>query len=398
MKVLVVNAGSSSLKFTLFDMAQRSVLCKGLVERIGLEAPKLIYQRGEEPKSEEILTIKDHNGALKAVCGKLVDPASGVMKSLNEVQAIGHRVVHGGEAFTDSAVVTEAVKAGIRHCVDLAPLHNPANLGGIEACEQVFPGIVNVAVFDTAFHQSMDPAAYMYAVPKELYRKYGIRKYGFHGTSHKYVYYTTCAYLNLDPAQAKVITCHLGNGGSVAAVKGGKVLDTSMGMTPLMGLVMGTRCGKLDPAVVLFLLKQGYTADQVDALLNKQSGLQGVSGLSSDMRDIEAGRNSGNPDARDAYDMFVHRLICYIGSYYLQLGGADVVAFTGGIGENCCSIRQLVVERMAVFGCSLDAKANKQCGQQVIISTPESRMKVVVTPTNEELMIALDTVKLIEGK
>ncbi len=393
-KVLVINSGSSSLKFTLFDMTDKSVLAKGLVERIGLDAPKLIYQPNGR-KFEEALTIKNHSEALLEVCKKLVDTEVGVLKSLSEVQAIGHRVLHGGKKYTSPIVVDEAVKQGIRDCIVLGPLHNPANLGGIEACEQVFPGVPNVAVFDTAFHQTMGPEAYMYAIPREYYEKYDVRKYGFHGTSHKFVYFNTCEFLGLDPAKAKVITCHLGNGSSLAAVNGGKVLDTSMGLTPLMGLVMGTRCGDMDPAVVPFLMKMtGMTPDQIDTMMNKKSGLLGVSGLSSDMRDIEAARDNGNQNAKEAYDMFLHRLIHYIGGYYLLLGGADAIVFTGGIGENGIDTRRAVAQKLAVLGATFDAEANNCRGKQVVFSTPESKFKLVVTPTNEELMIAMETVAL----
>ncbi|MBP5639733.1 MAG: acetate kinase [Victivallales bacterium] len=394
MKVLVINSGSSSLKFTLFDMTDKSVLAKGLVERIGMDAPKLIYQPAGK-KIEEALTIKNHSEALLAVCDKLVDKENGVLKSLKEVEAIGHRVLHGGAKYTAPIVVDEAVKEGIRECIVLGPLHNPANLGGIEACEKVFPGVPNVAVFDTAFHQTMGPEAYMYAIPREYYDKYAIRKYGFHGTSHKFVYFNTCEFLGLDPKKAKIINCHLGNGSSLCAVNGGKVVDTSMGLTPLMGLVMGTRCGDMDPAVVPFLMKmEGMTADQVDTMMNKKSGLLGVSGLSSDMRDIEAARDAGNPHAKEAYDMFMHRLIQYIGAYYLILGGCDAISFTGGIGENGIETRRRVAEKLAVLGATFDADANNCRGKQVVFSTPESKFKLVVTPTNEELMIAMETVAL----
>jgi len=397
MKVLVINSGSSSLKFTLFDMADKSVLAKGLVERIGMDNPKLIYKPADK-KFEEILTITNHSEALMAVCDKLVDKEVGVLKSLKEVDAIGHRVLHGGKTYTAPILVDEAVKEGIRKCIVLGPLHNPANLGGIEACEKVFPGVPNVAVFDTAFHQTMGPEAYMYAIPREYYEKFDVRKYGFHGTSHKFVYFNTCEFLGLDPAKAKIITCHLGNGSSLAAVNGGKVLDTSMGLTPLMGLVMGTRCGDMDPAVVPFLMKMtGMTADQMDTMMNKKSGLLGVSGISSDMRDIEAARDAGNANAKEAFDMFMHRLLQYIGGYYLLLGGCDAIVFTGGIGENGVETRKMVAEKLAVFGATFDEQANNCRGQQVVFSTPASKFKLVVTPTNEELMIAMETVT-ITGK
>jgi acetate kinase len=395
-KVLVVNAGSSSVKFTLYEMTDKSVLCKGLVERIGLKSPRLIYQRAGDDAYDEKLTIVNHNGAMQAVCHKLIDPEQGVLKSLTEIDVIGHRVVHGGEQFSAAVVIDTTVKDGIRKCAALAPLHNPPNLDGIEACEDFFPGVPNVAVFDTAFHQSMEPNAYLYALPRDLYKKLGIRKYGFHGTSHKFVYYAGCKYLGLNPETVKVIICHLGNGASIAAIKGGKVIDTSMGMTPLMGLVMGTRCGTIDPGVVLYLIKNGYNVDEVDVILNKKSGMQGVSGISSDMRDIEAARLNGNTDAQEAYELFIHRLLNYIGGYYLLLGGADALLFTGGIGENCPSVRESVVRQMAIYGCNLDLEGNKTYGKYAVLSKPGDKMQVAIVPTNEELMIACEAVSLVK--
>ena len=397
MKVLVINSGSSSLKFTLFSMTNKTVLAKGLVERIGMKNPHLIYHPGNNGKLEEDLTIKNHSEALRSICEKLVNPACGVLKSLTEVEAIGHRVLHGGKTYTQPIQVDESVKEGIRKCIVLGPLHNPANLGGIEACEQVFPGIPNVAVFDTAFHQSMGPEAYMYAIPREFYEKYDVRKYGFHGTSHKFVYFNSCEFLGLDPEKAKIVTCHLGNGSSLAAVNGGKVVDTSMGLTPLMGLVMGTRCGDLDPAVIPFLMAQtGYSTSEIDSILNKKSGLLGMSGLSSDMRDIEAARDQGNAHAKEAYEVFIHRLVHYIGGYHLLLGGADAIVFTGGIGENGINTRRILVNRMAVLGCELDEQANNCRGKQVVITKPGAKLTVLVTPTNEELMIAMETLALVK--
>jgi acetate kinase len=395
-KVLVVNAGSSSVKFTLYEMSDKSILCKGLVERIGLKSPRLIYQRAGEDIYDEKLTIVNHNGAMQAVCHILIDAEQGVLKSLTEVDAIGHRVVHGGEQFSAAVLIDNSVKEGIRKCAALAPLHNPPNLDGIAACEDFFPGVPNVAVFDTAFHQSMEPNAYLYALPRDLYKKLSIRKYGFHGTSHKYVYFAGCKQLGLDPESAKVITCHLGNGASIAAINGGKVIDTSMGMTPLMGLVMGTRCGAIDPGVVLYLIKNGYTADEVDVILNKKSGLQGVSGISNDMRDIEAARLSGNNDAQEAFELFIHRLLNYIGGYYLLLGGADAIFFTGGIGENCPVVREAVVSQMAIYGCELDVEANQVHGKYAVLSKPGNKLQVIVMPTDEEMMIACEAINLVK--
>ena len=396
MKVLVVNAGSSSLRLNLFRMSGRQMLAKSLVQRIGLAEPVLRYETGAGTKQEEAADVADHQAALRLVCRKLVDPECGVIRDLAEVEAIGHRVVHGGERFTDPVLVSGDVKATIRQCASLAPLHNPPNLGGIEACERVFAGVPNVAVFDTSFHQSMPPASYLFAIPYELYEKHGIRKYGFHGTSHKFVHHATAAFLGVASDRVKLITCHLGNGCSVAAIDGGKVLDTSMGMTPLMGLVMGTRCGDIDPGVVLHLLRQGMTEPQVDDVLNEQSGLLGVAGIgSSDMRDVIAAAEEGRVQPRRALEMFVHRLVSYIGAYFTLLGGADALVFTGGIGENSAVIRAQVLRRLHVLGCVLDAEANASARGAAVVSTPESQLKAVVMPTDEELMIALETERVM---
>lgn len=396
--VLVVNAGSSSLKFTLYSMDTETVLARGIVERIGLSSPFLRFERPGGGSSKEDARVANHDDALRLVCERLV-AAGGVLRSLSQVQAIGHRVVHGGERIHESVLVTPQVKDCIRECAALAPLHNPPNLGGIEACERVFPGVPNVAVFDTAFHQTMPPSSYLYAIPSQYHEKYGIRKYGFHGTSHKFVSFATADFLKQPLTDLKLITCHLGNGDSITAVNGGNVLDTSMGMTPLNGLVMGSRSGDIDPAVVLYLFRRGMTADEIDRLLNKESGLLGVSGLGSgDMRDNIAAAESGNPKAQLAVEMFVRRLVSYIGAYFTILDGADAVVFTGGIGENSAYIRERVLGRLACLGCRLDAAANKAvAGRAGLISTPDSRLKAVVMPTNEELMIARDTVRTLSG-
>ena len=396
MKVLVVNAGSSSMKFMVFDHAGDSytMLAKGNLECIGLAQPNLIYQRAGEAKTEEPVAAANHADAMAILCRKLVDPACGVLKGLDEVEAIGHRVVHGGETFTQPVVVTEEVKAKIQACAALAPLHNPPNLLGITACEKAFPGTPNVAVFDTAFHQTMQPSAYLYAIPRELYEKHAIRKYGFHGTSHKYVYAAACKFLGLDPKKARIVTCHLGNGGSLAAVDGGNVVDTTMGMTPLAGLVMGTRSGNVDAGVVLYLIRElGMGVEEVDAILNKKSGLLGLGGR-SDMRAIIEAKD-GDPHARQAFESFVHRLAGYIGAYYTILGGADAIVLTGGIGENSIPTRQALVGCLNVLGCHLDEAANQVMGEARIISTKESSLTALVMPTNEELMIATETVELV---
>ncbi len=395
--VLVVNAGSSSLKFTMYCMDCERVLARGIVERIGGTEPFLKYEYNDGKILKEQVLVSDHDDALRLVCSKLVDPEVGVLKNLGEVEAIGHRVVHGGENFHDSVIVTEEVKNIIRESFSLAPLHNPPNLGGIAACERAFSGTPNVAVFDTAFHHGMPPSSYLYAIPYTYYEKYGIRKYGFHGTSHKFVSYATADLLGRPLGELKLITCHLGNGASITAVERGNVLDTSMGMTPLNGLVMGTRCGDIDPAVVLYLVRRGMSADEIDKVLNKNSGLLGVSGIGSgDMRDNINAAEGGNVQAQRAIRMFVHRLVSYIGAYFTILESADAIVFTGGIGENSAYIRERVIRKLSCLGCNLDeTRNNATLGQPAIISTPESTLKAVVMPTNEELMIARETVKLL---
>ncbi len=394
--VLVINSGSSSLKFTLFAMEDETMLAKGLVERIGTPSANLAYQRNGEAKHEFPVAAEDHAEALRIATQYLADPQTGVLRSLDDVEAIGHRVVHGGEKFQTPIRVDDSVKNEIMNCATLAPLHNPANLGGIQACETVFPGTPNVAVFDTAFHQSMSAHAYLYAIPIQYYKKYAIRKYGFHGTSHAFILEATARYLERDAAQLKLITCHLGNGSSVTAVHGGKVVDTSMGMTPLAGLVMGTRSGDIDPAVVLFLMRQGMTADQIDNLLNKKSGLLGVGEIDSgDMRDIVDNTESGRETAARALDMWVHRLTLYIGGYYALLGGADAIVLSGGIGENSVYARARLVKQLGVLGCVLDEERNRRGRGPCLITSADSRTPVVIMPTDEELMIARETVRVL---
>ena len=395
--VLVINAGSSSLKFTMFAMDKETILAKGIVERIGQNEPFLKYERFDGSSFKEQALVSNHAEALKLVCAKLVEGDVGVLKNLMEVEAIGHRVVHGGDNFHDSVIVTNEVKTNIQECSALAPLHNPPNLGGIEACQLVFDGVPNVAVFDTAFHHSMPASSYLYAIPYDYYEKFGIRKYGFHGTSHKFVSYATANLLNAPLGELKLITAHLGNGASITAVERGNVLDTSMGMTPLNGLVMGTRCGDIDPAVVLYLARRGMTPDAIDKLLNKCSGLLGVSGIGSgDMRDNIAAAEAGNLQAQRGIRMFVQRLVSYIGSYFTLLNGADAVVFTGGIGENSSYIREQTIRKLESLGCHLDPEKNNcAIGRPAIISTPDSKLKAIVMPTNEELMIARETVRLL---
>lgn len=399
MKILVINAGSSSLKFTFFDMTNETMLAKGMVERIGLASPRLIYKRSDGVGTESSPKIGSYVDAVRVVCEKLTDVELGVIKQIREVDAIGHRVVHGGEQATEPAVVDDHVRGIIRDCFSLAPLHNPPNLAGIEACEELFPGMPNVAVFDTAFHQTMPPEAYLYAVPYELYTKYGIRRYGFHGTSHDFVARATAKFLDTPFKQLRLITCHLGNGCSITAINKGAVIDTSMGMTPLEGLVMGTRCGDIDPAIVLRLFELGLEASDIDKILNKNSGLLGVSGIgSSDMRDIiAAAEDDGNQQAIRAVRMFTRRIVKYVGAYFALLGGADALVFTGGIGEGSAYIRERIIARFEAMGMTLDAEANAavRSGVPAIISQAKSTWKAVVMPTNEELMIARETLSVL---
>ena len=397
MKVLVLNAGSSSLKFQFFTMGTEKVLAKGLVERVGTDNPCLFYRRHDGVQHESHPEITDHVGALKSVCACLMNPDFGVIENLSEVQAIGHRVVHGGEQVVKPTLVTGLLKKMIRDCFALAPLHNPANYAGIEACEKLFPNIPNVAVFDTAFHQSMPPESYLYAIPYELYTKYAIRRYGFHGTSHNFVAKEAGVMLGIPYERLNLITCHLGNGCSITAIDHGVVVDTSMGMTPLEGLMMGTRSGDIDPAVVLRLIELGKSPAEIDRMLNKESGLLGVAGIgSSDMRDIIAAELKGDQQALRARRMFTSRVVKYIGAYYALLGGADAIVFCGGVGEYSLYSRAKIVRKLNCFGIELDEEVNERAaGVKDIISTPRSSCKVLVIPTNEELMIARSVVSAI---
>ena len=399
MKILVLNAGSSSIKFTLYTMKTEKVLAEGVVERIGTNSkPNFIYKRHDGVGVEYSPEIKKYEDAVKVITDKLLDPEMGVLKKLSEVEAVGHRVVHGGEQITKSVIVDSHVKGIIKDCFSLAPLHNPPNMAGIEASEKLFKGIPNIAVFDTAFHQTMSPEAYLYAIPYELYTKFGIRRYGFHGTSHSYVAKATAKMLEIPFTKLKLITCHIGNGCSITAINKGIVQDTSMGMTPLEGLVMGTRCGDIDPAVVLRLFELGMDVKEIDRILNKESGLLGVGGIgSSDMRDILAASNKGDQQALRAFRMFVRRIVKYVGSYYALMGGADALIFTGGIGQYSPFPRRDVVNHLTAFGIRLDEKANMKCNgkEPITISTEDSSWRAIVMPTNEELMIARETVTVI---
>ena len=397
MKILVINAGSSSLKYQLIDMETETVLAKGLCERIGIGGSKLTHKvPGKEDFVRET-AMPEHKVAVQLVMEALVDPEHGVVKTTDEIDAVGHRVLHGGTVYSDSIVVNEDVKRVIREYFELGPLHNPANLTGIEACEAAMPGKPNVAVFDTAFGMAMPEKAYTYAIPHEYLEKYSIRKYGFHGTSHNFVSKESIKFGGLDPKCAKVIVCHLGNGASVSASIGGKCVDTSMGLTPLEGLIMGSRCGDIDPTVAQYICnKEGKTIDEVLTLFNKKSGILGMSGgVSTDFRDVKKAADAGSHLAEVALDAFAYRVAKYIGSYTAAMNGVDAIAFTAGVGENDAPMRAEIMEYMGFLGIELDQEANRAArGKEAVISTPGSRVKVMVIPTNEELMIARDTAEL----
>lgn len=393
-KILVVNAGSSSLKYMLFNISDEKMLAKGIVERIGTSRASISYQRTGDAKITEKIPANDHTEAVQAAVNFLTNPDTGVLKSVAEVDAIGHRIVHGGERYSESQIVTEAVKDGIRAIAPLAPLHNLAHLQGIRACEANFPNVPNVVVFDTAFHQTMPETSYLYALPIKCYTDYGIRKYGFHGTSHKYVTQKAAEMLGKPLNEINLITCHLGNGSSITAIKNGKCFDTSMGLTPLAGLVMGSRCGDLDPAVVFYLAKQGLTLEAIDTMFNKESGLLALSGTGSgDMRELVNAAQNGSSDAQRALSIFGQRAAMYIAGYYALLGGVDAIIMTGGIGENSLDGRSEIIKRIQVLGCDLDEDRNKQAlyGAPGKITTDNSKVPVYVIPTNEELMIARET-------
>ncbi len=395
MKVLVINAGSSSLKYQFIDMDNKEVLAKGLCERIGIDGAMTHQAKGEKNKKE--VRMDNHADAIKAVIAALTDKETGVIADMNEISAVGHRVVHAGEKFSGSVNVTEAVKKALEECIELAPLHNPPNLIGIAACEEAMPGVPQVAVFDTAFHQSMPAKAYLYPIPYEYYEKYKIRRYGFHGTSHKYVSQRAAALLGKPIEELKIITCHLGNGSSITAVDGGKSVDTTMGFTPLAGLLMGTRCGDIDPAIVTFIMeKEGLTAQQVNDLMNKKSGVLGVSGVSSDFRDVETAAGEGNKRAEVGLDMFNYQVKKYIGAYAAAMGGVDAVVFTAGIGENNQELRRDVIGDLAFMGLAIDEEKNKIRGQEIDISAEGAKVRTLVIPTDEEMMIAMDTKALTE--
>lgn len=396
MKILVLNSGSSSVKYKLIDTDSEKTLAEGGVEKIGLADGFLKYKRPDGTKAIIELGKTDHQGAIKAILNLLTDPEWGCLKSFDEIDAVGHRVVHGAETFTKSVLIDGAVKEKIRECYDLAPLHNPANMTGIEAIDALMPGVPQVAVFDTAFHQTMPAKSYMYALPYKFYKEDGVRRYGFHGTSHRYVSQRVCEFLGVDITKQKIITCHIGNGGSITAVEYGKSIDTSMGLTPTEGLMMGTRVGDVDPGVLTFLmLKHGYTAEQLQKIINKESGMAGVTEISSDMREIEAAVNAGNERAQLGLDMYQQRIIKYIGAYAAEMGGVDIIVFTGGVGENQTGLRADVCKPLKFMGVEIDAEANKVRGEEAVISSADSKVKVCVIPTDEELMIALDTKDIV---
>ena len=397
MKTLVINCGSSSLKYQLIDMATEDCMVQGLVERIGIEGS--ILTQKVEGKDKYVINsdIKDHKEAIRLVLEALVDPVHGVIKSMDEISAVGHRVVHGGEKYSDSVLINDEVLQSIKDCIVLAPLHNPPNVIGIEACKELMPNTPMVAVFDTAFHQTMPKYAYICPLPYELYEKYGVRKYGFHGTSHKYVSNKVAEAMGKDIKDLKIITCHLGNGCSLAAVKNGKSIDTSMGFTPLAGVMMGTRSGSIDPSVISFLIEQhGYTIEEIDELLNKKSGVLGISGVSSDFRDVLAAGEAGNERAKLALEIFYYKVRSQIAAYAGAMGGVDVIVFTAGIGENSSITRREILRGLEFFGFTINDEKNELRGHIQEISNEDSKVKVYVVPTNEELMIARDTAKLVK--
>ena len=397
MKILVLNCGSSSIKYALYNMDDKSVMTSGGAERVGLDNAFVKVKLPNGEKKQIMHDIPEHTEGVKFIFSLLTDPEIGVIKDLNDINAVGHRMVHGGQKFNKSVILNDAVLKAFEDCIDLAPLHNPANLKGVKAVSELMPGLPQVGVFDTAFHQTMPEKAYLYAIPYELYKEYGVRRYGFHGTSHRYVSQRVCEYLGVNAADKKIITCHIGNGGSVAAVDGGKCVDTSMGLTPLEGLMMGTRSGDIDGGAVTFIEKKlGLDADGMSALLNKKSGLLGVTGISSDMREIDTAIEQGNKLAETALDMYNYRIKKYVGAYAAAMGGCDIIVFTAGVGENQAQMREVVCSNMEYMGVKIDVEKNKGIhGEEAIISTPESKVTVCVIPTDEELMIATDTMNLL---
>ena len=396
MNVLVINCGSSSLKYQLIDSETEAVLAKGLCERIGIDG-RLVYQKAGNDKEITEASMPTHKEAIQMVLEALTNEKTGAIKSLDEVNAIGHRIVHGGEKFASSAIITDEMIKTVEECNDLAPLHNPANLIGIRVCSELMPNVPQVGVFDTAFHQTMPAKAYLYGLPIEYYKNYKVRRYGFHGTSHSFVSKRAVEFLGLDKDNSKVIVCHLGNGSSISAVKNGECVDTTMGLTPLEGVVMGTRSGSIDPAIVEYIAKkENLDLAGVMNVLNKKSGLQGMSGVSSDMRDLRAAAAEGNEDAKNAIEVLCYGIAKYVGGYVAAMNGVDAIVFTAGIGENVGMIREKVCSYLGFLGVTIDAKANEAMGEEVVISGADSKVKVAVIPTNEELAICRDTVALVK--
>lgn len=400
MNILVLNCGSSSVKYKLIDVDSKKTLAEGGVEKVGLPGSFLKFKLPDGEKKTIEMPIPDHKKAINDILNILTDPTYGCIKSFDEINAVGHRVVHGGEKFNKSVKIDDEVIAKIKECYDVAPLHNPANMTGIEAITELMPGVPQVAVFDTAFHQTMPKEAYMYALPYELYEKYAIRRYGFHGTSHRYVSRRACDFLGLPYDKQRVITCHIGNGGSITAVLDGKSVDTSMGLTPVEGLMMGTRVGDVDPGALTFIMdKEHLTTKELSDLINKKSGVAGISGISSDMRDIDAAIEKGDERAKLALDMYIYRIIKYVGAFAAVLNGVDVIVFTGGVGENQQILRKRVCDHLTYMGVKIDDEVNfSSRGEEKLISAPDSAVKVVVIPTDEELMIARDTEAIVNGR
>lgn len=398
MKILVLNCGSSSIKYALYNMDDKSVMTSGGAERVGLDEAFVKVKMSDGTKKKVMHDIPEHTEGVKFIFSLLTDPEIGVIKSLDEIDAVGHRMVHGGEKFNKSVVLNDEVLKTFEACIDLAPLHNPANLKGVKAVSELMPGLPQVGVFDTAFHQTMPAHSYLYAIPYDLYEKYGVRRYGFHGTSHRYVSQRVCEFLGVDYNTKRIITCHIGNGGSVAAVENGKCVDTSMGLTPLEGLMMGTRSGDIDGGAITFLEKKlGLDADGMSNLLNKKSGVLGITGISSDMREIDDAIAAGNERAKLALDMYNYRIKKYVGAYAAAMGGCDIIVFTAGVGENQSEMREAVCENMEYMGVKIDKEKNKGIrGVEAVISAPDSKVTVCVIPTDEELMIATDTMNLLK--
>ena len=397
MNVLVINCGSSSLKYQLINSDTKEVLAKGLCERIGIDGSAITHQPEGKDKIKKEIPMPDHKKAVELVLEALTDKENGVIASLSEIDAVGHRVVHGGESFAEATVINDEVIKAIEDCNDLAPLHNPANLIGIHACQELMKDVPMVAVFDTAFHQTMPAKAYLYGLPYEYYEKYKVRRYGFHGTSHSFVSKRACEFLNLDPKNSKVIVCHLGNGASISAVKNGECVDTSMGLTPLQGLIMGTRCGDIDPAILEFICKkENLSIEEVNNVLNKKSGVLGMSGVSSDFRDLAAAQDEGNERAKKALETYAYTVAKYIGSYVAALNGVDAIIFTAGVGENNQAVRKDILQYFGYLGINIDEEKNAIRGEELVISTPDSKVTVMVVPTNEELAIAEETVALVK--